>query len=212
MRGGPLPLLSEVMQKRVARRSRNPEARRAAVMVPIAVIDGVPSVVLSVRSDVVSTHRNEVGFPGGHLESGETYCEAAYREAEEELGLKFREGFCTVDTCEEILSPSGTVVRPVVTTRTQSLDLVRDVTASEEVATVFALSVAHLLDPANKEYRDYGDERGRLPVIHGGPMEIWGFTAFILDACLENIVRPCWETNLENIVKPCWETHKEPPP
>ena len=89
-----------------------------------------------------------------------------------------------VAECREVLAVTGTVVTPVVACRSRPLDLGRDVVYEEdEVAEVFSLPVAHLLDPVNREERMY-ENRGRLPVFHGGPAEIWGLTAYVLDGGL----------------------------
>lgn len=47
-----------------------------------------------------------------------------------------------------------------------------------EVQQVFMLSLAHLLDDSNM--RVERSSRGDMPIYIGGPVEIWGLTAFIL--------------------------------
>ena len=194
VRGEPLALISAGSQRSVDRKAAG-GARRAAVLVPFVEVDGVPSCVFSVRSASVSTHKSQVSFPGGHVEPGESNSAAALREASEEFGPGFREGFEVVDTCRDVLAITGTVVMPIVGCRREplALDSVRFETA--EVASVFSLPIAHLLDDANREVRTY-EERGarpavEMPVFHGGPEPIWGLTAFILEGVLESLVRPC---------------------
>lgn len=188
-RGGPLPLVDASMQGKIYERAAH-GARRAAVLVPIASVEGVPSVVFSVRSGKVSTHRHQVAFPGGHVEDGESALDAAYRETLEELGNEFCEGFATVDLCTDVMAVTGTIVTPVVAVRQTELNL-EAVVPSDEVASVFSLPVAHLLSHRNRQLRTY-DHRGKLPVFLGGPAEIWGLTAYILDGILEGSVKPCW--------------------
>lgn len=188
-RGGPLALVDASMQVKIYERAAQ-GARKAAVLVPIASVEGVPSVVFSVRSGKVSTHRHQVAFPGGHVEDGESALEAAYRETLEELGNKFCEGFATVDLCTDVMAVTGTIVTPVVAVREAELNL-EAVVPSDEVASVFSLPVAHLLSNKNRRLRSY-DQRGNLPVFLGGPAEIWGLTAYILDGILERSIKPCW--------------------
>jgi 8-oxo-dGTP pyrophosphatase MutT (NUDIX family) len=64
-----------------------PGARHSAVLV--ALRDGTDGaeVLLTRRSMSLRHHRGEVSFPGGRLDPGESYEEAAVREADEEVGL-----------------------------------------------------------------------------------------------------------------------------
>lgn len=188
-RGGPLALLDASLQAKVSRKAAQ-GAKRAAVLVPITCVDGEPAVVFQCRSGKVSTHRYQVAFPGGHLEDGESAVEAAFREAEEELGSEFRRGFEFVDLCNDVLAVTGTVVTPVLAVRDEPLDLT-SIVASEEVSSVFALPLDHLLSDCNREVRAY-EGRGQIPVFLGGPDVVWGLTAFILDGVLRDSVAPCW--------------------
>jgi hypothetical protein len=62
--------------------------RRAAVLVPLCLLDGELGVLFTKRSATrVGSHKGHVSFPGGHMEAGETAREAALREYEEEVGL-----------------------------------------------------------------------------------------------------------------------------
>ena len=88
------PLTSATVAAAVAARSAPcdlepgfADARHSAILAVVA--DGVDGaeVLLTRRSMNMRSHRGEVSFPGGRLDPGETYVEAALREAHEEVGL-----------------------------------------------------------------------------------------------------------------------------
>ena len=88
----------------------NPSARRASVFVPLCNRHGVASVLLTVRSNLVSTHKGQVAFPGGHIDTGETEVEAAFRECYEELGPSIG-SLRYLGSGQEIPAVTGTLVR-----------------------------------------------------------------------------------------------------
>jgi 8-oxo-dGTP pyrophosphatase MutT (NUDIX family) len=63
--------------------------RAAAVLLPLFEEDGEARLVLTKRPDTMPSHRGEIAFPGGKVESAvdATSQEAALREAQEEIGL-----------------------------------------------------------------------------------------------------------------------------
>lgn len=63
------------------------EKRRYAVLLPLIWQENAWQVLYQVRSESIS-QPGEVSFPGGALEDGESYAQAAVREAREELNLK----------------------------------------------------------------------------------------------------------------------------
>jgi mutator protein MutT len=75
-----------------ARQSQDPtpptEALRvSAVLVALADGPDGAEVLLTRRSETMRSHRGEISFPGGRVDSGETFETAALREAREEVAL-----------------------------------------------------------------------------------------------------------------------------
>ena len=68
--------------------SERPATRRAAVLVPLFVRDGLLWVLFTRRTETVEHHRGQISFPGGAAEPGdESLLATALRETEEELGI-----------------------------------------------------------------------------------------------------------------------------
>lgn len=149
----------------------------AAVLVPV-VSHPEPTVLLTLRSQRLSSHAGQVSFPGGRMEPGETAEAAALREAAEEVGLDPRLPEL-VGRLPEHLTGTGFHVTPVVALVPAPLHLTPD---PAEVAETFELPLSTVLDPGAPERRS-GEFRGRKREFWVWPHErhyIWGATAAIL--------------------------------
>ena len=152
----------------------------AAVLLPLVERESGLTVLLTRRTDHLRDHPGQISFPGGRLAADdETPLAAALRETREELGIPA--GAVEV---AGYLPPqavvTGFAVTPVVGFLSASVDLFPD---SVEVAEVFEVPLAFILDPANllsglRRFKDVD-----LPVweYRYGPHRIWGATASILN-------------------------------
>jgi 8-oxo-dGTP pyrophosphatase MutT (NUDIX family) len=155
------------------------------VLVQAAVLVGlVPraeglQVLLTRRTDVLRNHAGQVSFPGGRLEPSDADAiAAAVRETFEEVGIAPAQvtplGYLDVFT-----TITGFRVLPVVATIASDYLAHPD---PNEVAEVFEVPLAFLLDPANLARLSL-EHRGRIRQVweFSYPAQrIWGVTAAIL--------------------------------
>ena len=159
------------------------ELTPAAVLVPIILHPGQPSVLLTQRTAHLRDHAGQISFPGGRMEAEDSGpVDAALREAEEEIGLAPRH-VEVVGFLPEYRTGTGFNVTPVVGFVTPPFDLRLD---AFEVAEAFEVPLAFLLDTAN--HREHEIQwRGRLRRYHAMPYGdrfIWGATAgMIVSLC-----------------------------
>jgi len=153
------------------------ELKSAAVLVPI--IHGPkPGVLLTLRTATLSSHAGQVAFPGGRIDPGETAEHAALREAHEEVGLE--PGLVELTgRLPDHVTGTGYKVTPVVGLLAPGFV---PVPAAAEVAAVFELPLAVLLDPAAPELRRayYKGRDREFWVWPHAEHYIWGATAAIL--------------------------------
>lgn len=159
----------------------------AAVLVGFR--EGVqPRLVLTVRTDHLQSHAGQVAFPGGRSEPGDRDAvTTALRESEEEIGLD-RQLVTPLGYLDSYETISGFCITPVVAKIAAEAQLYP---APDEVAEVFEVPLAFLLEPANlrrytMEFR--GHRRPMVEFVHGGH-RIWGATAAMLLNLLQRMGR-----------------------
>jgi 8-oxo-dGTP pyrophosphatase MutT (NUDIX family) len=138
-----------------------------------------PRMVFTLRREDLARHAGQVSFPGGRADHGDAGAiETALRESREEIALDAGaiEPLGFIDRLETI---SGFCVTPVVARLAGDAVLVPQ---PDEVAKIFEVPLAFLLDPAN--LRQFGfSTRGALRKVYeyvGVEPRIWGATAAML--------------------------------
>lgn len=164
-------------------------SQRLPAAVLVGFREGVqPRLVLTVRTDSLQAHAGQVAFPGGRSDPGDGDALAtALRESEEEIGLD-RALVTPLGYLDRFETISGFCVTPVVAKIAAEAQLYP---APDEVAEVFEVPLAFLLEPANlrrytMEFR--GHQRPMVEFIHGGH-RIWGATAAMLYNLLQRMGR-----------------------
>jgi 8-oxo-dGTP pyrophosphatase MutT (NUDIX family) len=160
----------------------------ASVLFPIVLRAHRPMVLLTQRAAHLKDHPGQISFPGGRAEpSDSSPAHTALREAKEEVGLQ-SEHIEVVGYLPEYLTRTGFRVTPVVAFVTPPFALSPD---PFEVAEVFEVPLAFLLDPANHQ-RHSLYHQGKLRHSYAMPYGdyfIWGATAGMIVSLYEALAK-----------------------
>ena len=166
----------------------------AAVLVPLIERPEGLCVLFTQRADQLRRHAGQISFPGGRCEAGETPWTAALREANEEVGLD-----PALVTVAGLSTPYRTLtgyhITPVVGFVAAGAALAA---SPDEVADLFEVPFAFLMDPANHERRHRDQPPGpprwhyaiTWPNPDGQDRVIWGATAGMIRALYERLEAP----------------------
>lgn len=153
-------------------------AVKAAVLLPV-IRRPEPVLLFTRRTEHLARHSGQVSFPGGRSEAHDlSPVETALRETFEETGID--PGFVSVaGYLDRYLTGTGFEIQPVVGLLADGFALKPD---PREVAEIFEVPLAFLLDPANvrRESRQFGGRERRFHAFTCQGHEIWGATAAII--------------------------------
>lgn len=171
----------------------------AAVLVPICSVGGKPSIIFTLRSGKVGSHKNQISFPGGHFDTrlDKTIEDTARREMEEELrgSIDYQKDIEILGRTDDVPSLSGTIVTPVVAVLhrifldTNHFHRVFWNPCKDEVEKVFFRTVQDLLDSETNEVLKRLGGR-KAPCFPGDDGNIWGLTALILKPIIHKVLIP----------------------
>ncbi len=158
----------------------------AAVLFPIVLRENGNTVLLTQRTAHLRDHAGQISFPGGRVEASDlSPTHTALRETEEEIGLA-RERVEIAGFLPEYRTGTGFKVTPVVAFVRPPFSLQPD---PFEVAEIFEVPLAFLLDPANHQ-RHSLHYRGALRSYFAMPYGdyfIWGATAGMIRSLSERL-------------------------
>ncbi|MGI9364739.1 MAG: NUDIX hydrolase [Rhizobiaceae bacterium] len=165
----------------------------AAVLIPVIDRDGDATILLTQRTEHLSSHSGQVAFPGGKIDPGESPEQAALREANEEVGLEMQQ-IELLGTFGTYFSGSGYSISPVVGLIRGEPNLALN---KDEVAAAFEVPLSFLMDQRNhnRESRFFEEKEVfyyTMPYPDAAvdpPVErrIWGVTAGIIRMVQERI-------------------------
>jgi 8-oxo-dGTP pyrophosphatase MutT (NUDIX family) len=155
--------------------------RRAAVLVPLVERPEGLTVLLTKRTDHLTSHAGQISFPGGRAEELDSSpIETALREAEEEIGLH-RRHIEIIGVLPEHVTISAYRVTPVVALVQPPFALSAD---PGEVAAIFEVPLGFLMAGDNHQRRTVdlpdGSGKRRFYAMPYRDYFIWGATAAML--------------------------------
>jgi len=137
-----------------------------------------PGVILTQRTETLRKHAGQIAFPGGRVDAGEDVVTAALREAEEEIALS-RDHVTVIGQADGYRTVTGFQVTPVIGVVPPDLLLQP---SEAEVASVFEVPLAFLLDPDNHVAAQV-EWQGRMRQYYEilwRDRRIWGATAAMI--------------------------------
>ncbi|WP_317205098.1 CoA pyrophosphatase [Janthinobacterium sp.] len=153
--------------------------RVAAVLVPLVLREAGLTLLLTRRTEHLSSHAGQVSFPGGGVEAHDASAiDTALRETEEEVGLA-RRHVDVLGTLPVYHTSTGYSVTPVVALVAPPFELRAD---PREVAEIFEVPLAFLMDGAHHQRLSLPLPGGRRS-FYAMPYDrfyIWGATAGML--------------------------------
>lgn len=168
--------------------------RSGAVLIPTWRDPAGELRLVLIRRSPHGTHGNQIAFPGGKVEPGETPREAALREAHEEVGLE--PSRVEIVEALPVLKTAATDwrVAPFLA-KIRRPDSWRP--DAREVVEIFEPTLAQLRDPARRgvaveDFRPYAAPQPTPHIeLHGH--HVWGMTYRVLEPLVERLAVPEWD-------------------
>lgn len=158
--------------------------RDAAALVLIYPREGDAHLVLTVRASDLPQHAGQVSLPGGAVDAGESFEQAALREAWEEVGVPPEDVSVAGALTPLHIPVSGFMLHPLVGVTPRAPAFAPHV---REVARVAEVSLAHLASPSAEALTRWRHE-GRefeIPYFDVDGLQVWGATAMVLGEFVE---------------------------
>ncbi|MFL2105965.1 NUDIX hydrolase [Desemzia sp. FAM 23991] len=168
--------------------------REYAVLIPIIMVKGFPHILYEVRSQHIS-QPGDTSFPGGKVELGESYQEAAVRETIEELQIP-GESIQVIGEMDFIVQ-NNSIIHSFIG-EIKGIDI-KDIVWNEEVAEVYTVPLRYFMKnepdyysvdmmmnypkdfpydriPNGKNYK-FRHARNQIAFYNLDDHYLWGFTA-----------------------------------
>ena len=164
---------------------QSPDARNAAVLLPLFEYEGEAALVFIRRSELLRSHSGQIAFAGGGSEASDSsLVETALREAQEEIGLEPERAEVLGLLPPMFTAVSNYVITPVVAFLPQGPGPLQ--LQASEVTELIIARLHGLADPAifHTEQWTRGGVSHTVYFYDYGPYRIWGATAYMLNMLL----------------------------
>jgi 8-oxo-dGTP pyrophosphatase MutT (NUDIX family) len=181
--------LEPLLRTRQRRELEIPEFRRAAVLV--AILDTPePALILTQRTQNLSTHSGQIAFAGGSLDALETPTQAALREASEEIGLE-PSLVRVLGLLDDVWTPAGFHVTPVLGVVSSHASFAPNPAEVKRLLLVPLIELAQLpvrfeqkTLPPQSRVPSFETRERAVPHYLWRDVDIWGMTAFVIQDLL----------------------------
>lgn len=154
---------------------------RASILFLIAPSVQGPCLLITKRSENLSSHKGQYSFPGGVQDLGESSIQTALRELSEETGISSAE-VDWIGSLPEVWTPTGYRVACEVGLLKLSVESVVLKLNPAEVSEAHWIKFEDLMNPDffSTEKREWKERSFETFVYSIGPHRIWGLTAGVI--------------------------------
>ncbi|MBS4537667.1 CoA pyrophosphatase [Clostridium sp. D2Q-11] len=121
-----------------------------SVLIPLIYREGELHILYEVRAHHLSTQPGEISFPGGRVEMGETFLEAAIRETMEELNIE-RENIEIINQTDYIVMPFNIGIYPFLGI-IKGIEFENIRFSIDEVSEIFTVPLKYFLENEPEEH------------------------------------------------------------
>ena len=141
-------IAARLAQREIRAIGESPLKRAAVTVILTDDGHGGAALVLTLRSSRLKNHANQYALPGGRLDPGETFVEAALREMHEEVGLVLGED-AILGRLDDYPTRSGYLITPLVAWAPAEIVMTPN---PAEVAQIYRIPLPDLMQPGSPEF------------------------------------------------------------
>jgi 8-oxo-dGTP pyrophosphatase MutT (NUDIX family) len=177
---GQLPMKPYIPYLKEAPAPQILKPKEGAVMAIIYKKADIPHLLLMERTTYNGAHSGQISFPGGKLEKGETYLEAAKRECFEEVGIDQQQYEIVGELTDVFVWASNFMVKPFLAIADELENFYPD---KKEVEKILEIPLAHFFDSSIKNekiIKSFAGVKLMAPYYEVESKELWGATAMMI--------------------------------